>query len=199
MGLPERLQHLQPAVDAFGPLPEPAQLELAEAINAAMLTAVASTKFTFPAGVHARRLAEIARAAGRLHKLLNEDDLPTGVGPLLLRLSKRHIALPLLVSDLRKLATLAQRMSKLEEAGKKSGRGGRTREGPGPQEVLLRGLFDIYSNIRARYPKSGHEIGFGGPLLRFVQVVWAVWNTEPLKDGVVKGAFNRWRMSTNQS
>jgi hypothetical protein len=184
-------------VETFGDLPNGAQHELADALNLAVLKAVEANKITLPPGEHAKRLRGIAVAADELLKRLDAKDghLPTWFGPL-----AREFRMPLgkLVAGLLELSRVSKDLAQTEHARKKPGRGAARREGPGPRGVLLSSLFGIYADMRRRFPDSGPEIGYGGPLLRFVRAVHAVFDATPPTDRAVKGAFDRWRRAQNK-
>ena len=55
-----------------------------------------------------------------------------------------------------------------------SGRGG-FRHRPGAKGQLIRDAIAIYWYVREQYPDSGKQAGFGGPMLRFVRAVAALY------------------------
>jgi hypothetical protein len=192
------LERFGPAIAEFGELPPQARRALGEALNIAVLKGILANKFILPPGKHAERLEAIAQTANKLLGTLDAEDgrLPTWAGPLLLSLQKRHVSLPLLTKGLLKLAEVAEQAAKTERARRQTGRGGSRRKGPGSNEVFLRSLFCIYADARLRHPESGHAIGFGGPLRRFIHAVYASIEATPPTEGTVKSAFNRW-LKTN--
>jgi uncharacterized protein YukE len=204
---PEHLDRFKPAVQAFGRLPRQARLELMQRLNIAIASAWTANKFTLAPSAHARRLSDIATRAGALLEALEDED--TGValtwaGPLHLACAKRQVSLSELMNDLRRLVEAAEQIERAEKTRKKSGRtrrGDVRRAGPGPSEVLLHSLFDIYADARRRFPKSGPAMGFsfGGPLCRFVSAVYAAFETVPPTDSAVKTACDRWRKSMSVS
>ena len=54
------------------------------------------------------------------------------------------------------------------------GRGG-FRHRPGAKGQLIRDAIGIYSHMRMQHPDSGNQPGFGGPMLRFVHAVAALY------------------------
>lgn len=53
------------------------------------------------------------------------------------------------------------------------GRGG-SRRRPEARGQLIKDAITIYAQMRMRHPDSGHEPGFGGPMLRFINAIAAL-------------------------
>jgi hypothetical protein len=198
--LPQGLSRFRPVINTFGELPSRAQRQLADALQFAVMDAVAANKLSLSPGEHAGRLGGIADAVDNLLRGLDAEDghLPTWTGPLALDLGKRHISLPSLITDLRELAVVSEEIARTERGHKKPGKGGARRQGQGPRGVLLWNLFDIYADTRSRFPESGPAIGYGGPLLRFVRAVHTVLKVQAPTDRAVKAAFDRWCRAQNK-
>ena len=52
---------------------------------------------------------------------------------------------------------------------------GGSRRRPTAKGQLIRDAMGIYSHMREQYPDSGKQIGFGGPMVRFVQAIGALF------------------------
>jgi hypothetical protein len=75
-----------------------------------------------------------------------------------------------IVRTLEDLFDRTRKAGKIATARMKSGHGGARRR-PSGRGQLIAAAIEIYSDMRSQYPESGRQPGFGGPLVKFVQVV----------------------------
>jgi hypothetical protein len=67
----------------------------------------------------------------------------------------------------------------------------------GPRRVaaydVRNDLFDLYADVRRKYPDSGREPGWGGPLKRFLDSALRALGVREPSEGASRGAFMRWK------
>ena len=198
-------------LDAFGPLPEKSQHELAERLVGAVAVYRLRIMTKGPQPAEERRqLERIARLAGELLECMSVGDPHrsgeiqprTATGARLVvelhRVSndrrpatsthgawERWTTLVLLLSELKEAAKQSQRSLRVS---KRRGRGGKSRAGPAPKEELLHRLSETYAALRLSFPESGPPLACDKKLRAFVRagLVLAASSAPPMTgaDGV---------------
>jgi hypothetical protein len=193
-----------PVLNAFGPVPDEGQRELAERLVGKVGVYRLEYQIERPRpAVERKRLEDIAAAASRLLVLLEIEDTEGSVagpdrfqprswaGSLLLTelyavanerrpttakldANERWVALLLLLSDLKEAAVRCAPRTSQLVPGKLEGRGGIRRHGPDPKGRLLQGLFETYAALRGRYPDSGPSVAYNVSLKTFVRTSLAL-------------------------
>jgi hypothetical protein len=222
MKKPRIPQDYQQAIAVFDPLeklPDEARTELAEEIKAACqryqlssLNHYLARKLNDQKSPHkiSGQMRAIRQSARKLSKALGVPDgllggawLPRMLVPLMVEFAKRRnrqISGFELIQEQegKPLFDLAMMLEPLAEAAEQVELDqaeqiaqGRPQE---PKGALLGNLFDIYDEMRRRYPDSGPKIAFseGGPLFRFVNAVLVGYGRSPVTDAVIRGALTQW-------
>jgi hypothetical protein len=179
----------------------------------------------YAGGMHPDKFAAVLkafRAAGWLLVELYKIAVERRPATTKLSAHERWTALLLLLSDLKEAAERCAPSALLgsPREGKRRGKGGQSRHGPGPKEQLLKRLFEIYEVLRLRFPKSGPSLACDKRLKEFVRAALALAASSPppmtTEDGVpyefldkargpdlskasqttdraISGAFGRWK------
>jgi hypothetical protein len=71
------------------------------------------------------------------------------------------------------------------------GRGG-SRHRPKAKGQLIRDGIAIYAHMRIQYPDSGRKPGFGGPMLRFIHAVAALYGAT-VRDEEIRDVWRVWK------
>jgi hypothetical protein len=176
-------------VEAFGPLPEEAQVDLANRLILARGQYVAHRMSVCDSqsgqGVRRKRLEELGAAAKRLRRLLHRDgadpkpwNLHPAISlalPRLFEISAEHRSdqiwadqgLTRFAAMLTDLAEVGTEAETIFPAQFPSNHGGRRRKGSMPETGLIENLIVIYAAMQA---KSGPEPKFDAQLKRFVRM-----------------------------
>jgi hypothetical protein len=172
----------------FGPLPEEGQEQLIRCLVLAFapyqLLAMTKERIT-PSQQH-NRLKAIEKTAKKLLEQLGESAVnmwlssagivTTGrdeaaINAELREASHRIDDIVRAVMDLHDRASTAARVVSKRIRPERGG----FRHRPSAKGQLIRKAIAIYSHVRAQYPDSGKQAGFGGPMLRFVHAVAALY------------------------
>jgi hypothetical protein len=196
-------EKLDAVLSEFGPLPEVGQEELIRLLIRAFVDYqfVAKTIERVTHSQHRNQLKQVEHATQRLLRHLKSDFVRMSLASAGIQTVGRTGEWEAINSDLRiggdrvidivrALEDLCDRTRKAEQiatARIKSGHGGTGRRRASGRGQLIAAAIEIYSNMRSQYPKSGRHPGFGGPLVRFVQVVGSLcgvsFRDSEIKDG----------------
>lgn len=185
-------------VEAFGPLTDDGQLELANRLIRARLDYAPHRRVEDgddqPAELR-RHLKKIGTAAARLLALLHHDgktpsvesvgqlwSLHQVIGRMLpifhqvaenrlqgQELAEPHHRLRVLAETLVDLIAVAERPDAVIQAQFAGSRGGTRREGPTAKTRLIEALITAYASLRERFPESGPAPGRNTALRQFVR------------------------------